>query len=128
MFCGRKEPCATASRWSTSSGPLRLSSPVAFIATKLAAFADRGRGDDYGSHDQGDIVAVIYGRALILDALAKAETSLRAFLQTGFARLMGAAEFQESLAGHLPFDEASQPRLPGLRKKLQALAAALTKP
>jgi predicted nucleotidyltransferase len=108
--------------------PLRLISPVAFIATKLAAFADRGRGDYYGSHDLEDIVAVIDGRARIVEELAEAETSLRAFVQEGVARLMGAADFQESLAGHLPFDEASQRRLPGLRKKLQAIAASLSKP
>jgi hypothetical protein len=108
--------------------PLRLISPVAFIATKLAAFADRGRGDYYGSHDLEDIVAVIDGRARIVEELAEAETSLRNFVKEWVARLMGSAEFQESLAGHLPFDEASQRRLPGLRKKLQAIAAPISKP
>jgi hypothetical protein len=91
-------------------------------------FQPRGRGDYYGSHDLEDIVAVIDGRARIVEELEEAETSLRAFVQAGVARLMSAGEFHESLAGHLPFDEASQRRLPGLRKKLQALATSLLKP
>ena len=108
--------------------PLRLISPVVFVATKLAAFADRGRCDYYGSHDLEDIVAVIDGRAHIVEELATAETSLRNFVVAGVARLMDSADFQESLPGHLPFDEASQRRLPGLRKKLQAIAATEKKP
>ena len=73
-------------------------------------------------------MAVIDGRARIVKELAEAETSLRNFVQAGVARLMSAGEVQESLTGHLPFDEASQRRLPGLRKKLQALATLISKP
>ena len=66
-------------------------------------------------------MAVIDGRARIVEELAEAEPSLRNFMQAGVARLMSAAEFQESLSGHLPFDEASQRRLPGLMEKCQAV-------
>jgi len=73
-------------------------------------------------------VAVIDGRVRIVEELAEAETSLRNFVQADVARLMSAGEFQESLSGHLPFDEASQRQQPGLMKKLQALTTFLSKP
>ncbi len=98
-------------------------SPVSFIATKLAAFADRGREDYYGSHDLEDIVAVIDGRAEIVAEIDKDVEALKRYVVNGIQSLWRSNEFQESLAGHLPPDSASQARLPGLRKKLRAIVA-----
>ena len=88
------------------------------------AFADRGAGDYYGSADLEDIIAVIDGRAAIVTEIASAEPALRAFVITTLDALAQNPSFQESLPGHLPFDSASQRRLPGLREKLRLIAFA----
>jgi predicted nucleotidyltransferase len=46
---------------------IRLVSAPAFIATKLEAFYDRGKGDVHMSHDLEDIIAVVNGRAELMD-------------------------------------------------------------
>lgn len=42
---------------------VRVVSAPCFVATKLVAFGDRGKGDFYGSHDLEDVVTVVDGRA-----------------------------------------------------------------
>ena len=116
------EALATARLRMIGGVSVPLISPVAFIATKLAAFADRGAGDYLGSHDLEDIITVIDGRADIADQVAKAEPRLRTFVVTGIKALTANAHFQESLPGHLPFDAANQSRLPSLREKLRLIA------
>lgn len=115
------EALATVRLQTIDNAPVPLISPVAFIATKLAAFADRGAGDYYGSADLEDIIAVIDGRSAIVAELAAAETNLRNFVTAELKTLAQNSDFQESLPGHLPFDPASQRRLPGLREKLRLI-------
>jgi hypothetical protein len=102
---------------------LRLISPAAFLATKLVAFADRGRGDFYSSHDLEDLITVIDGRSTIVDDVASARSSLRAYIVMTIGSLIENPGFQEALTGHLPGDSGSQKRLPMLRAKLRAIAA-----
>ncbi len=116
------EALATARPYGIGGVSVPLISPVAFIATKLAAFADRGEGDYLGSHDLEDIITVIDGRAGIADEVAKAEPRLRTFVATSFGNLVANSDFQESLSGQLPPDTASQARLPSLRQKLRLIA------
>lgn len=41
---------------------IRVVAPAAFVATKLDAFLDRGRGDYLSSHDLEDVLNVVDGR------------------------------------------------------------------
>ncbi len=116
------EALATARVQVIAGVSVPLISPVAFIATKLAAFTDRGAGDYHGSHDLEDVITVIDGRVGIVDEVAQAEPRLRANVREGIHGLVTNPDFQESLAGHLPFDAASQRRLPALRDKLDRIA------
>ena len=93
-----------------------------FIATKLEAFSGRGNGDYLSTHDLGDLLAVVDGRAALLEECKACDAALKAYLRDWFARLMAAPSFMEALAGHLPGDAASRERLPELELKLQALA------
>jgi predicted nucleotidyltransferase len=93
-----------------------------FLATKLEAFKDRGRGDFLGSADLEDIVAVVDGRAELLSEVASASSELRSYLAAEFQGLLANGDFLESLEGHLPADRASQARLPKLRSKFEQLA------
>lgn len=93
-----------------------------FVATKLEAFADRGKGDFLFSHDLGDIIAIVDGRETLLDECKQAAPELKDYLQLKFAELMKNVSFRQALSGHLSPDAASQSRLPLLESKLNGLA------
>lgn len=116
------EALATASERAFGHVRLKLISPVAFLATKYAAFLDRSDGDHYASHDLEDFITVIDGRENIVAEVAAAPVTLRAYVIDAVRTLLVAPAFNESLPGHLPGDEASQRRLPALRRKLHAIA------
>ena len=101
---------------------IRVVSATAFVATKLAAFKDRGEGDFYGSHDLEDIVSVVDGRERLGYEMLEAEDSLRAYVGREISKLLGNSNFLEALPAHLPPDQGSQARLPSLIEKLKSLA------
>ena len=98
-----------------------IAAPV-FIATKLEAFRDRGRGDFLASHDLEDIITVVDGRPALREEIRASSTSLRAYLAEQFQTLIGSAAFLDALTGHLPGDSASQARLPELIRRMRELA------
>jgi hypothetical protein len=118
-----KEALATATVQTIAHTSLKLISPVAFLATKHVAFLDRGNQDYYGSHDLEDFIAVVDGRERIAAEVESTPTALRSYVIRSVHALLAIPAFDEALSGHLPGDRASQQRLPGLRKKLQAIAA-----
>ena len=59
---------------------IRLVAPAHFVATKLAAFLDRGKGDYLGSHDLEDVLSVVDGRPELVDEIADAEPELKTFV------------------------------------------------
>ncbi|HLP78699.1 MAG TPA: hypothetical protein VK327_17475 [Candidatus Paceibacterota bacterium] len=118
-----KEALASATIRRIDRFSLKIISPVAFIATKLAAFADRGKGDYFGSHDIEDLITVVDGRAAIVDEIASAPAVLRRFIVSAFQTVFQSDDFHEALAGYLPSDEANQKRLPRLREKLTLISA-----
>ena len=101
---------------------IRLVNAPVFVATKLEAFAGRGKGDYLSSHDLEDLLAIIDGRATLLDECQTSGAELRAYLAERFGELLMTPAFVEALSGHLPGDAASQARLPDLLVKLQAIA------
>lgn len=116
------EALATASERTFGHTRLKLISPIAFLATKYVAFLDRGDGDYYASHDLEDFITIIDGRDNIASEVTTAPDALRAYVINSVRTLLTAPAFNESLPGHLPGDEASQRRLPALRRKLHAIA------
>lgn len=92
-----------------------------FIATKLTAFADRGKGDFMSSHDLEDIITVVDGRASLVDEIDEAESSMRHFMLNRITELMENESFRDCLPGHLQPDRAGQMRLPLLIKRLQLI-------
>lgn len=115
-------------RWQAmpSGLAIRLIDAPSFIATKFEAFADRGRGDYLFSHDLGDLLAVVDGRAELPDECRAVAPPLRAYLGERCGALLAATAFIEALPGHLPGDAASQARLPDLLEKLRQLSALAT--
>ena len=124
-FSNRWYPAAFAQarRYQFDDGPnIRLISPACFLATKLEAFASRGRGDFFTSHDLEDVISVIDGRPAIEEEVESATPEIREFLGRELARLLTNEAFVESLPGQLPGDNASQARLPGLKARLHRIA------
>jgi predicted nucleotidyltransferase len=86
---------------------IRLISAVAFIATKLEAFADRGRGDILASHDLEDVLTVIDGREELPAELAAAPEPVRAAITSTVTALLGNPDFLNALPGLLADPERS---------------------
>ncbi len=72
---------------------------VAFIATKLEAFATRGQGDFLSSHDLEDVLNVVDGRAELAEELAMAPEDLRRKVANAFAALLDNPAFANALPG-----------------------------
>jgi hypothetical protein len=78
---------------------IRLTSAVAFVATKLEAFASRGKGDFLASHDLEDVLNVVDGREQLAWEMAGAPAALRAFVARTFAGLLTQPDFMNVLPG-----------------------------
>lgn len=78
---------------------VRVADAPSFVATKLEAFLDRGRGDYLSSHDLEDVLSVVDGRAKLAAELATAPPELRSFVAETFARLLADEGFHNALPG-----------------------------
>ena len=85
-------------------------SPPFLLATKLEAFAGRGRDDYMGSRDFADVVSLLDGRAELVAEVEAGPAELRAYVAGAFVRHQAHPRFLDGVyAGLLP-DEASQAR------------------
>jgi hypothetical protein len=78
---------------------IRVVSAVAFVATKLEAFASRGGGDFLSSHDFEDVLNIVDGREELAEEMAAAPAQLRQAVATAFARLLANPDFANVLPG-----------------------------
>jgi predicted nucleotidyltransferase len=117
------QPAFDAALWRElpSGKKIRMVSAPYFLATKLAAFEGRGRGDYMMSHDMEDIVAVLDGRPEIVEDVLSCEQKLRDHLQFRLAALVGDERFVDALPGHMPGDEGSQARVPIILQRMKAM-------
>ena len=101
---------------------IRMVTAPYFLATKLAAFDGRGKGDYVMSHDMEDIVAVLDARLEILGEVKRADEKLQKHLATRFATFLHDSNFLAALPGHLPGDAASQARVPLVIERITAIS------
>jgi len=78
---------------------VRLVSAVAFVATKLEAFASRGKHDFMSSHDLEDVLNIIDGREELADEMTAAPAELRQAVAAAFAPLLQNPDFVNVLPG-----------------------------
>ena len=103
---------------------IRLVTPACFLATKLAAFADRGRKNPISSHDLEDVVAVIDGRVEIIDEVSTARDDLHAAIATQLRAILARPDAEDLIAAQLPPDPKSQDRLQLVIGRIRRLIAA----
>ena len=104
---------------------IRVVSAIYFCATKLEAFAGRGKGDYLSSHDLEDLVAVIDGRAEIVEEIRSAQEEVRTYIASEINKLLSTPAFVDALPGYLLPDAASQARITLLVSRLRQIAAHL---
>jgi Nucleotidyl transferase AbiEii toxin, Type IV TA system len=85
-----------------SGQTIRAIPPPYLLATKLEAFASRGKGDLYGSRDFGDAVVLIDGREELTGEMADAPAPLRAYVASELDGLSRHANFNAGVEGALP--------------------------
>jgi hypothetical protein len=95
---------------------------VYFLATKLEAFKDRGNNDYLGNHDLEDIIAVIDGRAEIIDEISKSNYTVKSYLINAFQELTKNQHFLDALPGHLNYGQIQQERAQIVLSRIQAIA------
>ena len=93
-----------------SGAEIRAFTPPYLIATKLAAFGNRGRGDYLGSRDLEDIILLIDGREELVAEVAEADDDVRTFIAGEVAILLRQVRFVDAIFAFLRFDMASQAR------------------
>lgn len=101
---------------------IRVASAVAFVATKLEAFADRGAGDILASHDLEDVLNIVDGREELVRELASALPFVRQAVAIALAALLAHPDFTNALPGLI-----AEPERAGIvAERLQAMAAWAT--
>jgi len=123
-FSNRWYPAAieTAQRFDIAGHDVRVVTPALFIATKLEAFHGRGGDDIVVSHDLEDIIAVVDGRAEIVDDVAAASNDVQAYIGAQMRALLDNRDFTDALPGFLHPDPASQARRSLLERRLRSLS------
>lgn len=107
-----------------SGAMIRTVTAPYFLATKIAAFEGRGRGDYVMSHDMEDLIAVIDGRPEIVGEIRRCDETLRAHVAERFRLLLKDPRFRSALPGHLPGDAASQARVPLIVDRIEEISVS----
>ena len=84
---------------------VKLFSAPYFLATKLEAFADRGRNEGRFSTDFEDIVHVLNYRQPVWEELSNAQLSVKQYLKDKFSALLAQKYLHEWISAHLEHSE-----------------------
>lgn len=102
---------------------IRLVSPVYFCASKLEAFAARGKGDFAASKDLEDLIAVIDGRSELVGEVRSAEGDVRGYIAKEVKPLISISAFRDALPGHVLSDSTSQARVGTIISRLEEISS-----
>jgi predicted nucleotidyltransferase len=79
---------------------IRILTAPYYLATKLEAFRERGKGDGRTSQDFEDIVFVFENRATIWDEIRSSDEALNGFLRFEFIQLLSERHISEWIYSH----------------------------
>ena len=101
-----KEAAAQAIQIALPEGPeINIFPAVYFLATKIEAYKDRGKGDGRVSTDFEDIVFILNNRSPIWDEMAGTEGELRTYLLAEFSNFLDEPYIDEWISSHLEYSE-----------------------
>lgn len=103
-----------------------ISAPY-FLITKLDAFTNRGNNDYLLSHDIEDMIAVLDGRAEIIEEVKNGASDLRNELGERFTHLLTDSRFTDAVTGHLQGNSTSEGRVKTVLETMTAIATICQK-
>lgn len=89
---------------------IRAIRPVHFVATKLEAFRDRGRGDYLASHDLEDILTVLAGLSPLRDQVRRDDSTVARAVRAELIELRMKEAFIDAVPAHFDGDDRGQAR------------------
>lgn len=101
-----------------------IHAPV-FVATKLEAFRNRGRGDCLASKDIEDVIAVLDGRPELAEELAALPSALKDFIRGELSSLLSDPHFAYAVEGYL---RDAPTRAPRTLERVRSIARRATTP
>ena len=75
-----------------------------FLASKFAAYNDRGKNDPRTSHDFEDIVYILDNRTDLVEQILNAPEDVKPFLKTAFENILKDGVMQEAISGNLYYE------------------------
>lgn len=103
-----------------------ISSPY-FIATKLAAFSDRGNADYLLSHDLEDIISIFDGRESIVDEIENGDPDIKKHLVKEVISLLENKYFLDALPGHLNYGVVLEERIEVVMDRMKMISNIVIK-
>jgi predicted nucleotidyltransferase len=101
---------------------IRIVTAPVFVGTKWEAFADRGGGDWYSSHDMEDIVSVVAGRPALYKEILSSERELQAYLTQRTTEFLRSGAADDVIAGALPDARTVSGLVGEVRSRFEAIA------
>ena len=102
---------------------IRILSPAAYFATKLAAYENRGKQDAYLSHDFEDIVALLARRPELADEIAAAPAELGEWVRQRSLEFLARPDADELVAANLPGGAGLAPLRAAVLERMRRLAS-----
>jgi len=103
---------------------IRHASAPAFLAQKLLAYRDRGRGDPLTSDDLTDILALVAARPGLPGEVSAAESEIRNVIVPGVQEITQHPDASDLLAGHLGDAQDAGATAKAVRERLLVLSRA----
>jgi len=101
---------------------VRVVTGVFFCATKLEAFAGRGKNDYMSSHDLEDLIAIADGRTELVKEIHAGPEDVRTYIASEIKKLLASSSFVDALPGFLLPDAISQARISTVLARLKQIA------
>lgn len=100
---------------------IQLITAPLFVATKLEAFASRGNGDYYASHDLEDVIALADGRPELSEEASSSPLSVRQFIRDSLQMLLDDSAFVDAIPAHVSYDALAADRTRIVEQRLRSL-------
>lgn len=101
-----KEAASKSIQIKLPEGPeINIFPAVYFLASKIEAYKDRGKGDGRASTDFDDIVFILNNRTNIWEEMAQTEGELNKYLLAEFSKLLKESYIDEWISSHLEYNE-----------------------